>query len=216
VFFPAIAMAGTREPQRTVALFDRLLRVTFGGLLLPTMLLVLLSRDILRIWLGAAFVAQSAGVLQVLAIAIFANVLGQAALTFVQGLGRPDITGKYHVLELPFYALALWILLPRYGILGAALAWAARALTDALALLLTCPALLRETRMTVYRTLVWLTIALGVLAGCIVLSASPLRFVAAAIAIPSWLAISWRWMMTPHERTAPARALSAVWRPERA
>jgi O-antigen/teichoic acid export membrane protein len=216
VFFPAIAMAGTREPKRTIALFDRLLRATFAGLFLPTLLLVLLARDILHVWLGASFATQSGTVLQVLAVAVFANVLGQAALTFVQGLGRPDITGKYHLAELPFYALALWLLLPRYGILGASIAWAGRAIVDALLLLVTCPALMSETRAVVSRMLARLMIAFVVLGGCIAMSTSALRFVVAALAIPAWAALSWWWMLTPQERRAPMQVLSAVLRPERA
>jgi O-antigen/teichoic acid export membrane protein len=216
VFFPAIATMGTREPKRTAAMFDRLLRVTFAGLLLPTMLLVLFARDILHVWLGPTFATESSTVLQVLAIAVFVNVLGQAALTFVQGLGRPDITGKLHVAELPLYAIALWLLLPRYGILGVALAWAGRASIDAIALLITCPRLLNEVRPSVQRTLVWLAIAVASLAACALLPTQVFRIGVAAIAIPLWLAVAWWRLLTPQERRAPARALNAALRPERA
>ena len=216
VVFPALASTAFRERERTAALFDRLLRVTFAGLLLPTAILVLLAPDVLALWLGPSFAARSAEVLQVLAIAVFVNTLGQGALVLIQALGRPDITGKYHVAELPFYALALWFLLPRFGIVGAAIAWAARAIVDALLLLVTGPVLLRETRAAVNRMLLWLVVAMVAFGGCILLSYGTARYPAAIVAIPLWLLIAWRWMLTPQERTAPTRALSAVWRPERA
>jgi O-antigen/teichoic acid export membrane protein len=216
VFFPAIATTGLRDTARTAALFDRMLRLTFAGLLLPTLVLVLLARDILGLWLGPAFALQSTSVLQILAIAVFVNTLGQGALILLHGLGRPDITGKYHVAELPLYALALWFLLPRYGIVGVALAWAGRAVVDAFLLLLTCPVLIRETQRIVGRTIVWLIAAMVVLGTSVMISSTGIRFAVAAVAIPVWSFIVWRWMLTPQERSAPARMFSAAWRPERA
>jgi O-antigen/teichoic acid export membrane protein len=216
VVFPALASTGARNREQTAALFDRMLRVTFAGLLLPTALLVLLAPEILALWLGRAFAAQSTSVLQILAIAVFVNTLGQGALILVHALGRPDITGKYHVAELPFWAVALWFLLPRFGIAGAAIAWAARAIVDAVLLLLTCPALLRETRTAVNKTLVLLFAAMLALGACLLLSHAATRYAVAVVVVPIWLGVAWRWMLTPQERTAPSRALNAVWRPEQA
>src|SRR5206468_3642349 len=107
-------------------------------------------------------------------------------------------------------------LLPRYGMLGAAIAWAGRAIVDTLLLLLTCPVLLKETRAAVDRTLLWIGSAIVALGGCIVLSTTTARLVVAAFAIPLWSLIVWRWLLTREERNAPARMISAAWRPERA
>jgi O-antigen/teichoic acid export membrane protein len=52
----------------------------------------------------------------------------------LQGAGRPDLTAKLHLIELPCYLLALWLLIRTLGIEGAAIAWSARAVFDALAL----------------------------------------------------------------------------------
>lgn len=211
VFFPALATAATRDTTHAATLFGRLLRVTFAGLFLPTLLLVLLAPDILRIWLGAAFAERSTTVLQVLAIAVFVNTLGQGGLTLIQSFGRPDITGKYHAVELPFYAAALWLLLPRFGILGVALAWGARAIVDAVLLLLTCPVLLKETRGVVTRTVWWTAAAVAVFGLGMTLSSSPVRVAIALLAIPAWGAVAWRWIFTRRERSAPARMLSEAW-----
>ncbi|HJQ21040.1 MAG TPA: flippase [Gemmatimonadaceae bacterium] len=215
VFFPAMATTGARDPERTSMLFDRLLRITFAGLLLPVAILVLLAPEILRVWLGANFVLRSGAVLQVLAIAVFVNTLGQAGLVLIQALGRPDITGKYHAAELPFYALLLWFLLPRFGILGAAIAWSVRAVVDAIVLLLTCPALLPHARAPVKRCLGWLAVTVPVLAAGMFVH-SNVRIVLAIAAVPAWLLIVWLGVLTAEERRAPARAVSAAWRPERA
>ena len=52
--------------------------------------------------------------------------------TLIQGLGRPDVTAKFHLLELPLYAGLLWFLVSRMGIAGAALAWTLRTTLDAI------------------------------------------------------------------------------------
>ena len=216
VFFPALATTGARDSARTVMLFDRMLRLTFAALFLPALLFVLLAPDILGIWLGPSFVLQSTSVLQILAIAVFVNTLGQGGMTFIHALGRPDLTGKFHLLELPLYAAALWVLLPRYGITGVALAWAGRAIVDAWLLLLTAPVLLPATKRLITRTLATVAASLVVLGAAVLLSGTIGRLVAAGVAIPAWIVITWRWMLTPAERAFPARMVSAAWRPERA
>lgn len=212
VFFPALTTASTTDREETARLFSRLLRMTFGALLLPTAVLVILAPEILRVWLGPTFAVQSATVLQVLAIAVFVNTLGQGALTLVQAVGRPDITGKLYLIELPLYATLLAYLLPRYGILGVAVAWALRAVVDAVAMLLTCPVLVRESRSIVQRMLAWLALVVPLLTlGMFVPGTTP-RIAVTAVAIPVIAAVAWWWMLTPEERRAPQRLLSAAWR----
>jgi O-antigen/teichoic acid export membrane protein len=208
VFFPAFTTSVASDPLRAASLFDRVLRTTFAALFLPTLAMVVLAREILGIWLGPAFATQSGGVMQILAVAIFVNTLGQCALTLIQALGRPDLTGKYHMAELPVYALLLWWLLPRYGIVGVAVAWAIRAIGDSILLLLTCPVLLPQARRAVQRIFVWLGIAVPTLIALALIPSSTARLSIFAIAAPAWLGVCWWWILTPVERSAPMRALS--------
>ena len=53
-----------------------------------------------------------------------------SALT--QAIGRPDLTFKLHLIELPVYLLTAWFLIVRRGIEGAAIAWLARTALDLL------------------------------------------------------------------------------------
>jgi O-antigen/teichoic acid export membrane protein len=95
---------------------------------------VLFSFDGLRLWLGADFAAHSFRVLQWIAIGVLVNCVAQVPFSAIQGIGRPDITAKLHLLELPLYVALLWVLLRRWGIEGAALAWTLRVTVDGLAL----------------------------------------------------------------------------------
>jgi O-antigen/teichoic acid export membrane protein len=101
-------------------------------LMTPSLLIVFVfARQILQLWLGADFAARSAGVLQIFCVGILVNSLAFVPFFLLQGLGRPDVTAKIHILELPIYALALAVLLPRMGLTGAALAWSFRLFLDA-------------------------------------------------------------------------------------
>jgi len=87
------------------------------------LLLVFLSRDILRLWLGTDFALASAPVLRILAIGVLVVSAANVPFTFFQSLGRADIPAKFHLLELPIYVgLAYWMT-ARSGIVGAAWAW---------------------------------------------------------------------------------------------
>jgi len=52
----------------------------------------------------------------------------------IQAFGRPDITAKIHMLELPFYLTYLFFLINAYGVTGAAIAWLIRVSVSCLVL----------------------------------------------------------------------------------
>jgi O-antigen/teichoic acid export membrane protein len=98
--------------------------------------LVVFAPDVLRLWIGNEFAENSTMVLQLLAIGVFVNSLALVPFTLIQGLGRPDITAKFHLLELPFYLLMLWYGISQWGIAGAAIAWTVRVTVDGILLVL--------------------------------------------------------------------------------
>jgi O-antigen/teichoic acid export membrane protein len=142
VLLPTFAASYASDRLRAASLFDLGLRTVFLVMLPPTLLAVLFAPEALTVWLGAEFAAESYRVLQWLAIGVFVNSMGQVGFTFLQGVGRPDVTAKLHLVEFPIYVALLCWLLPRYGIEGAAIAWTARVLLDASLL-----QLLSRTRM---------------------------------------------------------------------
>jgi O-antigen/teichoic acid export membrane protein len=85
-----------------------------------------LARSGLTLWLGADFAQHGYRVLQWLAVGVFINCLALIPFTLVQGVGRPDLTAKLHLIELPLYLSALWWLISAHGVEGAAIAWTAR------------------------------------------------------------------------------------------
>jgi O-antigen/teichoic acid export membrane protein len=72
----------------------------------------------------------------------------------VQGAGRPDITTKLLMFELPFYVALIWWLTKQYGINGAAIAWLVRVSADTVLLMFIGNRILPVARASLAR-LVW-------------------------------------------------------------
>jgi O-antigen/teichoic acid export membrane protein len=88
----------------------------------------------LRLWIGSASAAVSTPVALVLVIGFWANSLAQLPYARLQAAERTDITAKIHMAEIVPYVIVLWVCVKYLGIVGAAVAWSLRCMTDALAL----------------------------------------------------------------------------------
>jgi O-antigen/teichoic acid export membrane protein len=134
VLFPAFSSALVADHDRAGMLFRRAVKYVVLALLPTTLMVAIFAQNGLNLWLGPAFALHSTRVLQWLAVGIFANGLATVPFAFVQGAGRADITGKIHLLELPFYLLAVWLLTKHFGIEGTAIAWTLRVIVDCILL----------------------------------------------------------------------------------
>ena len=134
VLFPAFSSGFAQDKARTKLLFVRGVKYTFLAIFPFLLIVIVFAREGLRLWVGAEFAQHATVVLQWLAIGVFFNGIAQIPFALVQGSGRPDITGKLHLWELPAYGLLLWVLIHTNGIEGAAIAWTARVVVDALIL----------------------------------------------------------------------------------
>jgi O-antigen/teichoic acid export membrane protein len=130
VLFPAFSTSFCEDPKRAEMLFYRGVKYIFLALFPIVLGIVLFAYEGLDLWLGKEFAQNGASVLQWLAIGVFINSLSQVPFSLIQGLGRPDVTSKLHMGELPFYCLLLWMFTSNFGIAGAAIAWVIRVTVD--------------------------------------------------------------------------------------
>lgn len=133
--FPAFS--GNRlyeKKEDTLLLFSSSMKYLFLVLGPITVLIFIFSKEILQIWIGPEYAANSNYVTKILILGIFLNSLGRLQATLFYGRGRPDVPAKLHLVELPFYILMLIIFLRLWGITGAALAWTMRVGIDTLLL----------------------------------------------------------------------------------
>jgi O-antigen/teichoic acid export membrane protein len=133
--FPVFSSMGRgrrEEVGKIYAQSSKYLLMIMGPLVLY---IVVFAKDILMVWLGAEFAKESTLVFQILAVGMLINSLINIPFVLIQGLGRPDITAKFHLLELPIYIGLAWFLVGEWGIKGAALAWCLRVTLDAVLIL---------------------------------------------------------------------------------
>ena len=130
--FPALSHHGATggangQLSRLYAFTSRYLLFVFFPLFA---FLTVNARDIFTVWMGSGFASQGTLVLQILAAGAFVNFLARLPFGAVQALGRPDVTGKFHLLELPIYIALCVLMISRWGITGAALACTMRLWLD--------------------------------------------------------------------------------------
>lgn len=163
VVFPAFSTASVQDRSYTALLFDRSIRSISMALLPVVLCIVLFAEDGLRLWLGNEFAQHSARVLQWLGIGVFINSLACIPFAFLQGIGRPDLTAKLSLLELPLYLLTVWGLTKHRGAEGTAIAWMLRMVVDAAILFWLCARVAPETARTVRQTAVRVPAAAAIL-----------------------------------------------------
>jgi O-antigen/teichoic acid export membrane protein len=108
---------------------------TLNTIMIPIVVLGLWAmRPFLVLWLGGSFAHQAEAVGEILLLGIWINSLAFIPYALLQAQGRPDLTARFHLLEvIPFLAV-LWGGLRLWGLPGAALAWDLRVTADAILL----------------------------------------------------------------------------------
>lgn len=145
VLFPAFSSCLTNDRRRTAFLFEKGLHYIFLALFPVVVCAVAFGRSALTLWLGKEMANHCAPIFRLLVIGVLANSLAQVPFWHIQAANRPDLTAKVHLLELPCYLFILRILLGRYGVYGAGIAWALRATADALVMFWVSSRLLTES-----------------------------------------------------------------------
>lgn len=129
--FPAFSSSAGRGDMEWVG--NALIRSLKFLLLLVgpvAVVLVFFAHPILTIWLGPKFAAEGTAALQILAVGVLINSLAQAPSGLLLGIGRPDLTAKFHLAELPVHVVLAWVLVSRFGLAGASLVWTIRVSVD--------------------------------------------------------------------------------------
>lgn len=160
--------------------------------------------EALTLWQDAAFSAQSAGVMRWLTAGIFVYSLSFVPFSLLQGVGRPDISAKLHLAEIPVTIGLAWILMKHYGMQGAGVAWFIRCVfeTGVMALLAnrhaqgSGHAIRRSAGVTGLALLLMLAMALT--------PSFLLRLALYPVAVAAFLLLSWHWLLTAEERVAMA------------
>lgn len=212
VLFPAFSINLARNRGRAATLFSGGVRITFIVLFPVTLVFVAFAHQGLDLWVGADFADRSFRVLQWIVVGVLASSLSQVANTLVLS-ARPDFSAKLSLIELPLY-IGLFIgLVDAYGIEGAAVAWMARIIVEALVLFGFVGRLLPEARALIRRAIPVAALAAAALALASQLDSVAVKAVLVAAALAGFAALAWLRILSREERGIVRRRL---WHPSRA
>ena len=200
ILFPAFATSFVQDRGRTHMLFGRGLKYLFLILFPLTLVIVTLAEEGLSLWLGADFAKHSAEVLQWLAIGVFINCLAQVPFFLVQGIGRPDLSAKFHLIELPVYLMALWWLIATDGARGAAIAWVGRVFLDAVMLFGVAHRLLLQDGSLIIRPAASMGLAILTLALAMLPMGTLAKGLFLSVALLIFAFCGWALILAPDER----------------
>lgn len=200
VIFPAFSASFANDRSKAALLFGRSVKYILLALFPIILLIVAFAQQGLTLWLGAEFARQSTRVVQWLAVGVLANSLALVPFCFVQGVGRPDLTAKLHLLELPIYVGVLLWLVRTCGIDGAAIAWAARVSVDCILLFVVARRLLPESSAGVFQIFGGLAGAVSILAAAVVSLPPWFKLIALLAALAGFGVAAWQFFLTPKEK----------------
>jgi O-antigen/teichoic acid export membrane protein len=210
VLFPAFSATARTDSPRAALLFERVSRYALLTLFPGVLVLFLFSREILALFFGVNFAEHGSSVMRWLLIGVLMNGIAAIPYCLVQGSNRPDLTAKFHVAETPIYFLALFLLLSRFGAVGAALAWMTRVTLDAAALYTAAAILLPAAKAAIARVTSLAAIASVVVVCGAMLPGFNGRVIYTAVALAIYTVIGWYRLLDTGERSMVMHKLHAL------
>lgn len=134
VLFPVFASGYIADKERMSVLYFKSIKYICLLMFPITVIIVTYAEEMLTMWLGSEFADKSYLILQILTIGVLFNSISQVPYTLIQSIGRPDITAKLHLVELPIYLIIVFFMVQYFGILGAAISWTFRIIIDSILL----------------------------------------------------------------------------------
>lgn len=134
--FPRLAYVMTIDAIGARRLYKKCLLLTAAAMVPVCLVTAVLSKWGLALWLGGNFAEKSWLVACILAAGVMLNGIAFVPFASIQASGDARSTALLHILQLILYIPCLFLGLKYWGVIGAAMAWAARAGFDLIALLL--------------------------------------------------------------------------------
>jgi O-antigen/teichoic acid export membrane protein len=211
VLFPSFSAHHVRGEGTLADLYARgvksLLIFTFPVILL----LSAFAGEALTVWQDAAFSAESAGVMRWLVAGIFVYSLSLVPFSLLQATGRPDVSARLHLVEIPLTIGLAWILMKHFGMQGAGIAWFIRCLFEAGVMALLASRYVPGSGKALCRAAGAVGVALLFMGGMALTPPFWLRLALYPAELAVFLLLCWRGLLTADERTALANGVRTIW-----
>lgn len=125
--FPVASAIDRRTNRAELSrLYGQSLRLMVFAVVPVAAVLTLFSHDLLSLWISPSFADEAAPLLRILSVGFVINAMSMLASALLQGQGMPRLRAAIHLIEIPGFLLAAVLLIPAFGVIGAAWAWVAR------------------------------------------------------------------------------------------
>jgi len=216
VFFPAFAATHEHELPRTASLFDRSTRLIALATFPALLIVVTFAHTLLALWIGPDYARASTSILQCLALGMYLTSFAYVPFALLQAVGRPDVTAKLHLTELPLYAALIVGLTHGFGLIGVAFAFTARVIFDMALLYWLAGRALKAARpesgRVVMRSAIMATITGAIVCGGAFTGSAAAGIAYASVALATSAFVGWRWVLLADERALVTRAMPAFLR----
>jgi O-antigen/teichoic acid export membrane protein len=199
------------------ALYSRSVRLNILILLPVLMLMFVAAEPFFTIWAGEAFGRESTLPFHILLLGLLFNLVAYVPHGALTAAGRTDIFAKLYWLEAIFYVIAVVLLVNKFQMIGAAMAWSLRVILDAFLIVWL-------TKRTVGLSFKFGGYVKGILGGMAILSL-PIYFTAyygnfslwLLIVVPAsgaiYVLLAWKTILTSEEKLWFRQRLTAPWLP---
>lgn len=121
--FPKLTSVGTDEARQ---ISRKALLTLIAAITAPVIVGIFAMEPFLTIWVGRAIAHPAAPVGEILLVGFWCNAMALVPFTQLQAAGRPRAVTFILMIQIPPYLIALYFAMIGYGIVGCALALAAR------------------------------------------------------------------------------------------
>jgi O-antigen/teichoic acid export membrane protein len=201
VLFPAISASYDIDRRRSAYLLASGLKYIFLITFPLILTIVCFAPEGLKYWLDHSFMIQSYRVAQLLSAGMLFVCLGHVPYGFIQGAGKPEITGMLHIFEFPIYLVVIFNAVKIWGVNGVAVAWALRAFFDAACLFFFAQRLLGTDRLEIRKKLILIVAAIGIMAALAIVESLSYRIVGYLLVISTFLLITVRYFLSDQEKS---------------
>jgi O-antigen/teichoic acid export membrane protein len=154
----------------------------------------------LMIWQDAAFATESAGVMRWLTAGIFVYSLSFVPFSLLQGVGRPDISAKVHLVLIPVAIAVAWVLMKQYGMIGAGIAWFIRCVLETVAVTVLAHRFAPGSGTAIRRSAVMMLAGLLMMVGVALVPSFLWRLAVVPVEVGLFLTLGWFWLLGDGER----------------
>jgi len=199
-FFPVFSALYLRDRIVSKKIFMKTVRFLLVSLFPVILFIFIFAKSGLTLWIGEEFAGKSYVILQWLSIGILINSFALLVFYFILAIGRTDILAKFHLFELCLYLPGLFLLIKKFGLEGAAIAWVLRVSVDAILLFVALIKLTCLDRKFIREVMICLLLVIAFIAASLYCASLWWKFgywVGIVILFTAWL---WKFVMDKEDR----------------